>query len=136
MLVGMNPSLAVACTLLCTVGCKDPVSADDSGRAGPRETSEPTDSPWDSTLLDDSEPHGETGDTQAPDPFPLLPATPLHTEGRWILDANGERFKLASVNWYGFEELDYTPAGLEIADLDAIARRIRELGFNSVRLPF
>ena len=78
---------------------------------------------------------GDTGDT-ASSPVDLLPAVPLHTEGRWILDANGDRFKLASVNWYGFEELDYVPAGLEIAHVDDIAAAIAELGFNSVRLPF
>ncbi len=66
----------------------------------------------------------------------LLPALPLHTEGRWILDADGARFKLAGVNWYGFEELDYVPAGLELAALDDIAATIAALGFNSVRLPF
>lgn len=65
-----------------------------------------------------------------------LPALPLHTEGRWILDAKGERFKFAAVNWYGAEEMDYVPAGLELADIRAIALRIRELGFNAVRLPW
>ncbi len=83
----------------------------------------------------------DTGDTdtdteEPSDPFPLLPATPLRTDDRWILDADGARFKLASVNWYGFEELDYVPAGLEIAHISDIARSIAGLGFNSVRLPF
>ncbi|MDI1434122.1 glycoside hydrolase family 5 protein [Polyangium sorediatum] len=65
-----------------------------------------------------------------------LPPLPLHTEGRWILDASGERFKFAAVNWYGAEEMDYVPAGLEIAEIGAIAARIRALGFNAVRLPW
>ncbi len=93
----------------------------------------------DSPALQDSatDSGGDTGETAAPpDPFPLLPATPLQTQDRWILDANGERFKLASVNWYGFEELDYVPAGLEIAHVSEIAQVISEMGFNSVRLPF
>ncbi|MEC7242717.1 MAG: cellulase family glycosylhydrolase, partial [Myxococcota bacterium] len=81
--------------------------------------------------------HKDTGSPEQPaDPFPLLPAVPLHTEDRWILDAHGKRFKLASVNWYGFEELDYVPAGLEIAHVSEIAHAIADLGFNSVRLPF
>src|SRR5277367_3160153 len=29
-----------------------------------------------------------------------LPALPLETTSRWIVDSNGKRFKLASVNWY------------------------------------
>jgi endoglucanase len=76
----------------------------------------------------------DTDDTA--DLYPLLPATPLHTDDRWILDANGTRFKLASVNWYGFEELDHVPAGLEVAHISDIAHAIAQLGFNSVRLPF
>jgi len=122
-------ALAMACT-------PDP-TGDSQVHESPTETEAPGD-----TDAGDSEHSAppvdtqDTGDTVEPDPFPLLPAVPLHTQGRWIMDAEGERFKLASVNWYGFEELDYVPAGLEIADLDAIAAIIAELGFNSVRLPF
>jgi endoglucanase len=65
-----------------------------------------------------------------------LPALPLHTSDRWILDANGKRFKLASVSWYGAEEQDYVPAGLERADRRDIAKLIRVMGFNSVRIPW
>ena len=77
----------------------------------------------------------DTAQERPPD-FPLLPAVPFYTSDRWILDANGDRFKLASVNWYGFADVDYCPAGLEIADLDAIAETIASMGFNSIRLPF
>lgn len=73
------------------------------------------------------------GDVRPPVP---LPAVPLRTSGRWILDAHGDRFKLAAVSWYGAEELDYVVAGLDVAPRRAIAARIRELGFNAVRLPF
>jgi endoglucanase len=58
----------------------------------------------------------------------------LHTEGRWVVDANGSPFTFNSVNWYGAEELDYVPAGLERQDVHAIAHEVRALGFNSVRL--
>src|SRR5262245_43977978 len=61
---------------------------------------------------------------------------PLHTEGRWVIDAAGCPFNFRSVNWYGAEELDYIPAGLERQELPAIARQIRQMGFNSVRLPW
>ncbi len=59
---------------------------------------------------------------------------PLHTDGRWILDANDCPFTFHSVNWYGAEELDYVPAGLERQDIHTIAGEVRGLGFNSVRL--
>ncbi len=58
-------------------------------------------------------------------PGHALPPLPLHTEGRWILDASGQRFKFAAVNWYGAEEMDHVPAGLEIAEIGVIAERIR-----------
>jgi endoglucanase len=65
-----------------------------------------------------------------------LPALPLETTSRWIVDSNGKRFKLASVNWYGAEEKDFVVAGLDFQDVHTIARAIRALGFNAVRLPF
>jgi len=92
----------------------------------------PTETGHDTEKPDDT----DTSDTATANAYPLLPAVPLHTEGRWILDSNNERFKLASVNWYGFEELDYTPAGLEIESLDNISSTIASMGFNSIRLPF
>jgi endoglucanase len=118
---------------------EDTATPPDSGTPPPTDTARPdTGRPGDSGA--------DTGDTGAgitdtgtppPEPaFPELPPTPLHTEGRWILDATAARFKLASVNWYGFEELDYVPAGLEIAHRSDIAFQITEMGFNSVRLPF
>ena len=65
-----------------------------------------------------------------------LPALPLHTESRWIVDANGKRFKLASVNWYGAEAKDFVVAGLDVAKLADVAAFIKRSGFNSVRLPW
>jgi endoglucanase len=73
----------------------------------------------------------EDGTTTVP-----LPALPLRTESRWIVDANGERFKLAGVNWYGAESATLIPDGLAYQHRRAIARLARELGFNSVRIPW
>jgi endoglucanase len=61
---------------------------------------------------------------------------PLHTSGRFIVDRNGQRVKLAAVNWYGAEEQDFVVAGLDRAPLAQIAHLIRTLGFNAVRLPW
>jgi endoglucanase len=63
-------------------------------------------------------------------------ALPLHTSGRFIVDRHGDRVKLAGVNWYGAEELDHVPAGLQCQSADAIAAHIAAAGFNIVRLPW
>jgi endoglucanase len=65
-----------------------------------------------------------------------FPALPLHTSGRFIVDRLNRRFKLNSVNWYGSEGDDYVVGGLQLEPLEAIVRRIRCMGFNSVRLPW
>jgi endoglucanase len=61
---------------------------------------------------------------------------PLSARGRFIVDANGRRVRLAGVNWYGAHEDDGVAAGLERTDRGTLARRIAMHGFNSVRLPF
>jgi endoglucanase len=61
---------------------------------------------------------------------------PLHTDGRWIVDAKRRRVKLAGVNWYGAEERDQVVGGLDHQPLERIAACIAAMGFNSVRLPF
>ncbi|KAK4144720.1 endoglucanase [Dichotomopilus funicola] len=61
---------------------------------------------------------------------------PLRTRGRDVVDARGRRFKLASVNWYGASDELFIPGGLDIKHRDEIARIIRRMGFNSVRLPY
>ena len=63
-------------------------------------------------------------------------AAPLSTRGRFIVDAHGRRVRLAGVNWYGaHEDLGVAP-GLDRTHRSRLAKTIRLLGFNSVRLPF
>ncbi len=102
----------VLCVLMLAGGCKPAAEAD---------------SPPDATSI---------SDLAVVDPGAPLPALPLHTQSRFILDAKGQRVKLAAVNWYGAEEKDYVVAGLDQVPLDVLARRIRELGYNTVRLPW
>jgi endoglucanase len=74
-----------------------------------------------------------------PFPFPHTPPIiqpPLRTRGRHIVDTNGTRVKLASINWYGASDELFVPSGLDVMNLSNIARTIRQLGFNSVRLPY
>jgi len=40
------------------------------------------------------------------------------------------------VNWFGFDEKEYVPGGLDHAPLAAIVSRIQGSGVNSVRLPW
>lgn len=61
---------------------------------------------------------------------------PLRTKGRDIVDQNGKRFKLSSVNWYGASDELFIPGGLDVQHRDTIANTIRSLGFNSVRMPY
>lgn len=61
---------------------------------------------------------------------------PLRTKGRNIVDAEGRRFKLASVNWYGASDELFVPGGLDVQHRDKLAATIKRMGFNSVRLPY
>jgi endoglucanase len=65
---------------------------------------------------------------------PLAP--PLHTEGVRIVDSTGHAVRLTSVNWFGFDEGEYIAGGLDHAPLAAIVSEIRQIGVNSVRLPW
>ncbi|MCL8012012.1 glycoside hydrolase family 5 protein [Streptomyces sp. AS02] len=80
---------------------------------------------------------------------------PLSTRGRWIVDADGDRFRLRSGNWHGAsgtwngsgdpaddanhhagENSGRIPLGLDRASMAEIIAGFREVGINSVRLPF
>jgi len=63
-------------------------------------------------------------------------ATPLSTNGRFIVDASGKRVRLAGVNWYGASEDLGIPAGLDRTSRSALANLIAGQGFNCVRFPF
>ncbi|WP_216207612.1 glycoside hydrolase family 5 protein [Amycolatopsis aidingensis] len=80
---------------------------------------------------------------------------PLSTQGRYIVDADGDRFTLKSGNWHGAsgtwtgsgdradpanhhagEMSNGIPLGLDRAPMREIMDSFHELGINSVRLPF
>ena len=63
-----------------------------------------------------------------------LYSPPFQTAGRHIVDANGQRFKLASINWYGASDVHFVPGGLDSRHRSQIAATIRRMGFNSVRI--
>jgi endoglucanase len=61
---------------------------------------------------------------------------PLHTSGYQVLDANNHAVRLTSVNWYGFDQKEFVPGGLDHAPLAKIIEQLHALGVNSVRLPW
>src|SRR5262245_42572217 len=61
---------------------------------------------------------------------------PLHTSGYQILDSKDRVVRLTSVNWYGFDQKEFVPGGLDHARLEQIIEQIHALGVNSVRLPW
>ncbi len=59
-----------------------------------------------------------------------------HTSGNQILDANGSPVRIAGINWYGFETPDEIAHGLWAQDYHAIIDDIKNLGYNTIRIPF
>ena len=57
---------------------------------------------------------------------------PLSTISRWIVDEQGQRVKLACVNWVSHLE-PVVAEGLSKQPMDMIAKRIVSMGFNCVR---
>ncbi|KAG2701868.1 hypothetical protein I3760_06G064500 [Carya illinoinensis] len=60
-------------------------------------------------------------------------ALPLYTDSRWIVDEDGQRVKLACVNWASHMET-VVAEGLSKQPMDAISKRVKSMGFNCVRL--
>jgi len=61
---------------------------------------------------------------------------PLSASSRFIVNVNRERQKFACINWHGAYLKNYVVGGLSHWPLDTIAARIRDVGFNCVRLPY
>src|ERR1700733_2442080 len=61
---------------------------------------------------------------------------PLHTSNYQIVDAASHPIRLMSVNWYGFDDKNYVPAGLVHPPSTIIAERIMKMGFIALRLPW
>ena len=59
-----------------------------------------------------------------------------HTSGNQILDSNGSPVRIAGVNWYGFETPDEIAHGLWAQDYHTIIGDIKNLGYNTIRIPF
>jgi endoglucanase len=59
-----------------------------------------------------------------------------HTSGNQILDSSGNPVRIAGINWYGFETPDEVAHGLWAQDYHTIISDIKNLGYNTIRIPF
>lgn len=59
-----------------------------------------------------------------------------HTSGNQILDVNNQPVRIAGVNWFGMETSDFAPGGLQIRSYKDMMDQMKQLGFNTIRLPF
>ena len=59
-----------------------------------------------------------------------------HTSGNQILDSGGNPVRIAGINWYGFETPDEIAHGLWAQDYHTIINDIKNLGYNTIRIPF
>lgn len=76
-----------------------------------------------------------TGTSATPASLVTGAQLPLRTSGSLIVDAQGDKVKLACTNWYGSHMENYAPNGLHKRPLREIVEHIAALGFNCVRLP-
>jgi aryl-phospho-beta-D-glucosidase BglC (GH1 family) len=58
------------------------------------------------------------------------------TSGSQIVDSNGSPVKIAGVNWFGMETANYTPHGLWTRGYKEMMDQMKQLGFNTIRLPY
>lgn len=56
--------------------------------------------------------------------------------GNQLVDAAGNEVRLTGVNWFGFETGTKFPHGLWARDMKSMLIQIKDLGFNSLRVPW
>jgi len=60
----------------------------------------------------------------------------FHTSGSQILDASNQAVRIAGVNWFGFETTNFAPHGLWTRGYKEMMDQMKQLGFNTIRLPY
>jgi endoglucanase len=58
-----------------------------------------------------------------------------HTSGNQIIDSAGNPVRIAGMNWYGFETPDMVAHGLWSQDYHTVVDDIKNLGYNTIRIP-
>ncbi|MGW0711910.1 cellulase family glycosylhydrolase [Streptomyces sp. NPDC002643] len=59
-----------------------------------------------------------------------------HTNGRQLLDKDGQSVRIAGINWFGFETTNHVPHGLWTRDYKSMIDQIQSLGYNTLRIPY
>jgi len=62
--------------------------------------------------------------------------TYLNARGNKLFDSAGNIVRLTSTSWFGFESANRAPHGLWVRDCKSMLIQIKDLGFNSIRLPW
>ncbi|WP_109302424.1 cellulase family glycosylhydrolase [Aquimarina sp. AU474] len=60
----------------------------------------------------------------------------LSVSGNKLFDTTGKEVRLTGVNWFGFETSLYSPHGLWARDMKSVLQQIKDLGFNTIRVPW
>jgi chitinase len=66
----------------------------------------------------------------------LPPAGWYSTSGNQIVDSTGETVRLKGVNWFGMEGFLGVPDGLYARNWQDMMEQMKEVGFDTIRLPF
>ncbi|WP_299674075.1 cellulase family glycosylhydrolase [uncultured Tenacibaculum sp.] len=60
----------------------------------------------------------------------------LSVSGNKLFDSRGQEVRLTGVNWFGFETQNYFPHGIWTRDMKSVLQQIKDLGFNTIRVPW
>ncbi|SIO34822.1 Aryl-phospho-beta-D-glucosidase BglC, GH1 family [Singulisphaera sp. GP187] len=60
----------------------------------------------------------------------------FQTAGNQIVNSQGTSVKIAGINWFGFETGNYVPHGLWARNYQDMMNQMKQLGFNTIRMPF
>ena len=60
----------------------------------------------------------------------------LTASGNQLYDVNGKEVRLTGINWFGFETSLLLPHGVWNRDFRSMLQQIKDLGFNSLRIPW
>jgi endoglucanase len=60
----------------------------------------------------------------------------LTAEGNKLVDKRGQTVLLTGINWFGFETSNMFPHGIWSRDMKSVLQQIKDLGFNTIRVPW
>jgi endoglucanase len=60
----------------------------------------------------------------------------LTNNGNKLVDKRGQTVLLTGINWFGFETSNMFPHGIWSRDMKSVLQQIKDLGFNTIRIPW